>query len=367
MIGGQRPVVLHREVSGSLEQPEFVSVTILPGRGMNVFQINAYLPGRGQVDLMASPSLEDAAEQFNGKNGEENLNASFMMGGAFLFPFANRILGHAMPDGKSIVATWDGRTVTLPANWPARTPGAAPQALHGLILAAKAASLTEQINRNGASVRATYDLPAQGRWFSDNRLEIEVTLEPHAVTAQLTATNTGNESEPVGMGWHPYFKILGNDREETLLQIPAEARAAVNNPQQMLPTGKLIPVEGTAFDFRSSEGAPLTGSLNDTFLGLKHDAAGNINCGFSDPRSGYRLRMTAFSQHVQAFVAYAPMGQPLIVLEPQFNVPNPFGPEWAGHDNGMVILAPGEQVHWKVRLELGAPARTSIASSHKDL
>jgi len=38
--------------------PEFLSVTMLPGRGMNVLQIKAYIPGKGEVNLLASPSVE---------------------------------------------------------------------------------------------------------------------------------------------------------------------------------------------------------------------------------------------------------------------------------------------------------------------
>jgi hypothetical protein len=40
--------------------PEFLSVTLLPGRGMNVLQITAYIPGKGEVNLLASPSIEGA-------------------------------------------------------------------------------------------------------------------------------------------------------------------------------------------------------------------------------------------------------------------------------------------------------------------
>ena len=350
LIGGQQTIVLRREPSGG-KRPEFTSVTLLPGRGMNVFQIFAYLPGRGEVELIASPSLKEAEKQFDGPSAQSSWNASFMMGGAFLFPFANRILGPTTPDGKAVLATWRGRTVAVPANCPGKTPGAAPQALHGLILAARADSIRQ--SADGSSVTATYKVPAEGRWFTDNQLTVEITLEADALTVQLTGTNTGNEAEPVGIGWHPYFRILGNDREKVRLHLPAAARAAVNNPQQMLPTGKSIPVAGTTFDFRAPEGAPLTGPLNDTFLDLQHGADGQVECGFSDPGADYSLKMIAFSRQVHAMVAYAPVGQSLIVLEPQFNLPNPFGPEWAGQDNGMVTLAPGEQVHWKVRLELG--------------
>ncbi len=86
-IGGQDPIVLSRGRSGDGSTPEFLSVTLLPGRGMNVFQITAWIPGRGETKLLASPSLEDAAKIFA---ADTTGNKSFTMGGAFLLPWANR-------------------------------------------------------------------------------------------------------------------------------------------------------------------------------------------------------------------------------------------------------------------------------------
>lgn len=351
VIGGQPAIVLHRKPTSKGSEPEFTSVVLLPGRGMNVFQITAALPGRGEVDLMASPTLRDAEKRFDQPSAEDSWNASFMMGGAFLFPFANRLLGPTTADGKAIQVTWQGRTVAVPANWPGKGPNAGPQALHGLILGVRAAATAQHAEPDGARATATYILPAAGRWFSDSELKIEITLEAHALTAQLTATNTGKEAEPVGMGWHPYFRIRGNDSGAMRVHLPAAARAEINN---LIPTGKFIPVQGTPFDFRAPEGAPLTGPLNDVFVQLHHGAAGEIACELTDPGADSRLRMIVFSRHVHALVAYAPVDQPLIVLEPQFNLPDPFGSEWSGQDNGMVTLAPGQQVQWKVRLELGS-------------
>src|ERR1700674_4162973 len=65
-IGGQPVVQLMRRSSANAAGPEFTSVTILPGRGMNLFQITAKLPGKGEVHVLASPSLEEAAQQLNG-------------------------------------------------------------------------------------------------------------------------------------------------------------------------------------------------------------------------------------------------------------------------------------------------------------
>jgi hypothetical protein len=42
--GSQDPVVLEHAQLTHLKQPEFLSATLLPGRGVNVLQIRAYIP-----------------------------------------------------------------------------------------------------------------------------------------------------------------------------------------------------------------------------------------------------------------------------------------------------------------------------------
>ena len=60
--GGQDAVVLSRTQVADMGTPEFVSATLLPGRGMNVLQIVAYIPQKGEVNLLASPDLDEAAK-----------------------------------------------------------------------------------------------------------------------------------------------------------------------------------------------------------------------------------------------------------------------------------------------------------------
>src|SRR5665213_98150 len=89
--GGQDPVVLQHAQMADMDSPEFVSATLLPGRGMNLLQIQAYIPQRGTVNLLASPSLEDAAKQMTGEGKDADGLASLSMGGAMEAPWANRI------------------------------------------------------------------------------------------------------------------------------------------------------------------------------------------------------------------------------------------------------------------------------------
>jgi len=84
--GGQDPVVLQHAQMADMDSPEFVSATLLPGRGMNLLQIQAYIPQRGTVNLLASPSLDDAAKQMTGEGKDADGLASLSMGERLRLP-----------------------------------------------------------------------------------------------------------------------------------------------------------------------------------------------------------------------------------------------------------------------------------------
>ena len=50
---------------------------------MNVLQIGAYIPGKGEVNLLASPTIESAAGMMSGKGEDAGGLQSLAMGGAF--------------------------------------------------------------------------------------------------------------------------------------------------------------------------------------------------------------------------------------------------------------------------------------------
>src|ERR1700677_4591616 len=89
--GGQDAILLERSQFGGGSGPEFLAATLLPGRGMNTLQITAYLPDKGEVALLASPSLAEANRLMNGTDGDENGGESLEMGGAIEVPWAGRI------------------------------------------------------------------------------------------------------------------------------------------------------------------------------------------------------------------------------------------------------------------------------------
>ena len=357
-IGGQDIVKLTRTPTSDGQKPEFLSATVFPGRGMNVFQITANIPGKGDIKLLASPSLDKAAQTLNGGPDDQYGNGSFSFGGAFLVPFPNRIRGKVSADGKTITTEWHGKTITLPANWPGKSAGAEPVAMHGLIVASKTDDVNVQTTPDGQTLTGTIHAgDFGGHWLSKTDLAFTLTLTGKTFDAKITAKNVGTEAEPIAIGWHPYFSIPSRDRTQARLHIPAEQTAQVNNYNDVFPTGKLLPVKGTKYDFNAPDGRPLGSNFFDDNWSNLNRTDGAVDVRLTDPASDYGIKVDGLSPQIKAVQAYAPPDKQFVAIEEQFNFGDPFGKEWHGADTGMVTLKPGQSVTWDVRLELFTPSK----------
>jgi galactose mutarotase-like enzyme len=128
----------------------------------------------------------------------------------------------------------------------------------------------------------------------------------------------------------------------------------VNNYDEVLPTGEVVMVAGTPYDFNAPEGASLGDTyLDDCFVELQKTRDQHTVVTLTDEEARYGLRVIATSPEVTAVQTYSPVGAPFLVLEPQFNWANPFGAEWGSvGSKGMVILEPGASVSYDVALEV---------------
>jgi aldose 1-epimerase len=357
-IGGEDVVTLTRKATASGSKPEFLSVTLLPGRGMNMLQVTAAIPGKGEIPLLHSPSIEDAAKQLTGTGKDQTGNVSFSFGGAFLIPYPNRIVGEASPDGKSVITQWRGRTLALPANFPSKRSGGPVVAIHGLITLDKVEDLQTQTTADGQTVTGVIHAgDFGGHWLSDTDLNLTIALEGDAVDATITAKNIGKEPEPMSIGWHPYFQIPSGHRAQARVHIPASMMATVNNYGDAFPTGQLKAVKGTEYDYNAPGGVALDDHfLDDNFSHLER-THGAAEVKLIDPESHYGLTVSALSPEIRTIQVYSPKPASFVAIEDQFNYVDPFGKQWKGMDTGMVTLRPGQSVTWKVRLALFTPGQ----------
>lgn len=353
-INGAPVVTLARPAPQDRSRPAFVSAQILPGRGMMTLQVTAHLPERGETDLLEAPPLAEAPAFFDGPADFPG-NSSYLAGGAFLLPYANRIRGRL--DGREIETGILGRRIRLPANAGGRRPGAERCSMHGLLLASRVDSLQREITDEEDRVTASLDAgDFGGHWLSSTEVAFENVLRNESFSVSVTARNTGNERLPMGIGWHPYFRLPSGRRQQARLRIPARSRVLVNDYDEVLPTGEVEPVAGTPYDFSMPGGKPLGDLfLDDCFVDLER-SEGHVVAEVIDPQAAYGLRVAAASPHVQAMQVYGPPEKGFIVIEPQFNRADPFGAQWGpGASTGMVILEPGESVTYSARLELFVP------------
>ncbi len=356
VIGGEPIVTLQRPPVTDRNKPQFLQAVFLPGRGMAVLQIRAYLPGKGEMDVLNAPPLAEA-EQLLNKQNDEFGNEIFKIGGAILLPFANRIRGDPSPDGKTITTIILGRKVTLPANWSGTNPGAERHAIHGLM---RKSHFEDVVSRNGvqnSAVSATLHAGNfDGHWLSDTDVDVEAALSYDAFEMTVTAKNVGPRLLPIGIGWHPYFVLPGDDRAEVRLHIPSETRAIMNNYDDTFTTGQRMSVKGTPYDFSAPEGRQLgTQYLDDNYSNLLHAAPDQTVSEIIDPVAKYGLRLITLSPKIRSIQVYAPPQKNFVAIEPQFNLPDPYNKNWGSTDTGMVLLQPGQSVSWRVRLELFTP------------
>ena len=350
-IGGQKIVTLTRKPT-STTKPEFTSITVMPGRGMEVLQITANFPGRGNVDVLASPDPAGAKKMLD-EGDTANGDLGYRLGSAFLVPYPNRIRGKLSADGKTLTTQWQGHTITLPANNIGKNPGAEQHAMHGLILKAHTDNVAEKAIPGGKEVTGVIHAgDFGGHWLSKTDLNFTISLTADAVDAVVVAHNVGNEAEPIAIGWHPYFNFPSGDRTQARLQIPASMQATVDNYDNVFPTGKLVPVTGQ-YDLRA--GQPLYKNFYDDNWSQLDWKNGVVQVNISDPAAHYGVRIEGVSPEIKTIQAYAPPAKNFVAVEDQFNFADPFGKEWGSMDTGMVTLKPGQNTKWHVRLKLFVP------------
>jgi len=353
-IGGEKVVTLTRTAI-STTRPEFTSITVAPGRGMEVIQITANFPGKGNIDVLASPDLAGAKKMLD-VDDDDFGNLGYRLGSAFLVPYPNRIRGKLSADGKTLTTEWHGHTITLPANNIGKLPTAERHAMHGLILKAKAEDVKVQSGTSGGEVTGVIHAgDFGGHWLSKTDLVITLRLTADDLDASVEAKNVGSEEEPISIAWHPYFNLPSGDRSQVKIHIPAETTAEVDNYDNVFPTGKILPVAGTRYDLRAPGGVALgTNFFDDNWNHiLWKDKAATVT--IVDPAAHYGIDVIGLSPDMRSIQLYAPPTKQFVAIEHQYNFGDPFGKEWGSTNTGMVTLKPGQATHWHVRLHVFVP------------
>jgi len=360
LIGGMPPLLLKRKQTSHGAKREFTSITLLPGRGLNTFQITANLPGKGETELLRSPSLDEAAQKMNGQGDDAFGNLNHAFGGAFLIPFTSRAGGELSADKSLVSVVWHGKAIHLPNDYLGH------YSVHGLLNTTKAEDLHVADTSDGQTLTAVIHAgDFNGHWLSKTDVRFRIALTGEAVDIRVTATNVGDEPEPMGMGWHPFLRIVSGDRAQARVHLPADMYGVVDTIDGR-PTGELKPVEGTAKDYRSRQGATMPDASTTVNFSKLTRTSGSIDAWLADPKMKYAIRVRGLSPEIRTIHLWSAKDDTFCAIEEQYNYMDAFGAEWKGMDTGLVTLNPHQSTTWHVRLELFDPPRiTTDNSGHK--
>lgn len=320
-------VVLHDEAGREAR--------VAPAAGFNAFSFS--VPHEGQsVRVFVEPPSDDVLR-----------GGGFSFGCPILFPFPNRTR-----DGRYVFA---GREHQLDINWKDGN------AIHGLVATRPWRVLDADANREqGSRITARF---VTARFVTDEHPEV---MRQYPFPCALTATwtlrdgalhlhteveNTGDAALPMGFGIHPWFPAPltpRGKRADCVLTVPARGRWELESEEQLIPTGRVLPLEEN-YDF--SRGAKLGKRfLDDVYTDLIYENDQHI-CALNDGASGLRLEIRA-SRNFREHVVYAPLDRDIICLEPYTSTTDFVNLSNRGVDAGMVVLKPGSRWQGDISIAL---------------
>lgn len=254
--------------------------------------------------------------------------------GDVLIPFPGRVAGGAY--------TFDGARYQME-----KSDKEGPNAIHGFLRA----SVWETGEQNQSRARFTTRFEgAPGYPFP---LAVEVTYTLNAATGLTCAfavRNVGDTPAPAAAGFHPYFTAQSDTINDDTLTVPFASYLEFND--QLIPTGRVLPVDEMPLDFRSPR---LVGDtrFNTCYADPTPDPDGIVRIRLQSAR---RVVTVSFAADPVAYVVLY-SGDPLpatharraIAIEPMTCGSDAFNhPDW-----GLRRLEPGQELRglWSVSAE----------------
>ena len=276
--------------------------SIVPAYGLNLLELQ--LNGQSLLD-----AYSDAAELKIGKWYKNTL----------LFPFPNRLKGGCY--------THNGVDYQFPINEPSTQT-----ALHGFGNTA-AFEVTQVIPGTEAiEVHCLHQDPGERTYypFSFN-VEVRMHLSTaHGFRMDLSFQNTGSQSLPVGLGWHPYFAFNENIGQLKLRLPPCQK---IEVDEQMISTGNI-----TSFESFSQLAKIADTSLDNCFK-LLPDTTDIAEAIIESSNGRLRYWQESGTDHFPFLQVFTPPNRESIALEPMSCNIDGFN-----NQDGLTVLAAGEEL-----------------------
>ena len=244
--------------------------------------------------------------------------------GDVLIPFPGRV-----KDGQY---TFAGTTYQMPRN-----DKDGPNAIHGFLRSV----LWQVVEETNDSVTFSTDYqPEAGLYPSALQATITYTLSDAGMECRFVIENTGDKSAPVGVGFHPYFTVSEGLIDTDTLHVPMQSILEFNTG--LIPTGQVLPVDQTSFDFRTPRSIGTT-KFNTCYSNPIPDPDGLTRIRLSSPTQD-RVITVWMDETFPYVVLFSgdPLGEPhkrrSLAIEPMTCGSDAFNhPDW-----GLATLAPGE-------------------------
>jgi aldose 1-epimerase len=345
--GGRDPIVLTRRQTLTGYVPEFHTVTLLPGLGLSVLQITAYLPNKGDQPLLVAPTIP----QMTDSSWPVRAGANDMHG-ALEAPWSGALVGATLPTALTMSVQWNGKMISVPV----QQGGSLTVAEGGLLQNQDADSAEVKTLDKGAALAGRFtSRDFDGHWPSTTDVSVSVALKETTLELTVNAKNVGDQPEPMGVGWHPRFALQGSRRDQIELKLPNGEKLELGDGGT--PNGKFGAIGSGAEKFIGHAASLRDEALDVSEVRMKGGDSGT-SAEILNPAAGYGLRMILVSSGIRELRASAPAHGDYVSLGAQTNLDDPFGHGWADSDSPIATLQPGQSLEWKVRLEIfPVPAR----------
>lgn len=246
--------------------------------------------------------------------------------GDVLIPFPGRIAGGRY--------SFDGETFQLDRN-----DKEGPNAIHGFVRTLPWSVISQRPDRVRFSIGLEADTYASKGYPFSISIIVMYVLNSRGLSCTFEVRNEGQRPAPLGVGFHPYFSVGTERIDHATAKIPASGYLEFN--QQLAPTGTIVPVEGTEWDFRTLRSIG-TRRFNHCYVSLQRDALGMATVSLQHPDTERAIDVV-IDEAFRAIVVYTGDAIPgaarrAFAIEPMTCATDAFNhPDW-----GLISLAPGK-------------------------
>lgn len=214
--------------------------------------------------------------------------------------------------------------------------------IHGLLLFASDWNVTAlQADGKQAWVTSRLDFTRRPEWMAQfpfaHTIEMTYTLREGALEVSTRVENTGAETMPLSLGYHPYFQVHDAPRDDWTVGLGARAQWLLS--RELIPTGETRPIRELLPD---PDNISLRGLALDHVLGeLVRDASGRAS--FRVQGKTQKIEVV-YGPNYYVAVVYAPTGanRSFICFEPMTGITNAFNLAHRGVYKALQTVAPGQ-------------------------